>query len=138
MYQPHAIASLFVGVGALHVMSFFASRHSLPSRKSTLSFAAVAAAIIAGRICSAWNTCDQSDNLVFVRHGHAYLDHIPKGCAAWLLLYLFSPDFLFDILNAGSILFGKGDLMSTSIRYLQALLPRALSATQHHIMNYAV
>ncbi len=84
MHQPHAITALFVGLGALHVMSLacscLASRHSLPVRKSTLSFAAAAAAIIGARICSAWSTCDQSDNRVFVEHGHAYLDHVPKGC----------------------------------------------------------
>jgi len=99
--QPHAITALFVGLGALHVMSLvcscLASRHSLPVRKSILSFAAAAAAVIVARICSAWSTCDQSDNRVFVEHGHAYLDHVPKG----------------------SVLLGKGDLMSTSIRYLQ-------------------
>ena len=83
MHQPHAITALFVGLGVLHIMtllcSCFSSRHSLSSSKSTLSFAAAAAAIIAARIYSAWSTCDQSDNRVFVQHGHAYLDNVPKG-----------------------------------------------------------
>ncbi len=81
--QPHAIASLFVGLGALHVMtlasSSFSRKPQSHSLQSTLSCAAVVAAIITARIMLGWSACDQSNNFVFMQHGHGILDYIPKG-----------------------------------------------------------
>jgi hypothetical protein len=122
MHQPNAIACMFVGLGALHVMvlasSLFSFQPQSPALQSTLSFAATAIAVVAARITSGWKTCDQSSNLVFVQHGTAILNHFPKG-----ILETHFEAFPFVKLNSGSILLGRGDILSTTVRYLQVHIP---------------
>jgi hypothetical protein len=96
--QPHAIASLLVGLGALHVMTLMSSSFSLKPRshssQSTLSCAAVVAAVIAARIMLGWSACDQSNNFVFLQHGHAILDYLPKGCWNYVCWTFFDAHFV--------------------------------------------
>jgi hypothetical protein len=49
-----------------------------------------------------------------------------RGRFVFLCFFVFLPGLLLT-LDAGSVLLGKGDLMSTSIRYLQVALPSRTS-----------
>ena len=130
--QPHAIASLFVGLGALHAMtlasSFISTNPRAPSPLSTLACTAAAVSIVIARITSGWAICDQSDNYTLVQHGHAYLDYFPLGA----LELLRACAGCYVTMCAGAVVLGRGDMISVSIRYLQVRRTHTVPHNEHH------